>query len=145
MRLTAGQVTLPSHFALPDSSAAAVMGASPTLAVGRAFRFLSDGTSGRLPRIATVLHGLRRAEVTRLSGKLVVVRKYNDELTAQVAAATLEANGIPARVLADTAGGLLPNLSILFPVRLVVREEDAELAREVLDAPTESSRVEETE
>ncbi|HEX7124097.1 MAG TPA: DUF2007 domain-containing protein [Gemmatimonadaceae bacterium] len=80
-----------------------------------------------------------------MPGKLVVLRKYNDELTAQVAAAALEANGIPARVLADTAGGLLPNLSILFPVRLVVREEDAELAREVLDSPTESPSAEEPE
>ncbi|HSA58034.1 MAG TPA: DUF2007 domain-containing protein [Gemmatimonadaceae bacterium] len=68
---------------------------------------------------------------------LVVVGKYNDELTARVAAAALEANGIPARVLTDTAGGALPNLSLLFPVRLVVRAEDAELARELLETPVE--------
>lgn len=74
-----------------------------------------------------------------MADELVVLRKYNDEVTAQVAAAALEANGIPARVLADTAGGLLPNLSILFPVRLVVRAEDAELAREILDSPAEET------
>ena len=68
---------------------------------------------------------------------LVVVGKYHDELSAQVAAAALEANGVPARVLADTAGGALPNLSLLFPVRLVVRAEDEELARELLENPAE--------
>ena len=69
-----------------------------------------------------------------MSQELVVLRKFPDELSAQVAAAALEANGIPARVLADTAGGALPNLSILFPVRLVVRAEDEALAREILDS-----------
>lgn len=72
-----------------------------------------------------------------VAGKLVVVGKYTDELSAQVAAAALEANGIPARVSADTAGGALPNLSILFPVRLLVRAEDEAIAREVLDTPAE--------
>jgi hypothetical protein len=69
--------------------------------------------------------------------ELVVVRKYNDELSAQVAAAALEANGIPARVSADTAGGALPSMSLLFPVRLLVRSEDAALARELLDSTAE--------
>ena len=68
---------------------------------------------------------------------LVVIRKFNDELSAQVAAAALEANGIPARVSADTAGGALPNLSVLFPVRLLVRAEDADLARRLLDSTAE--------
>lgn len=72
-----------------------------------------------------------------VAGNLVVVRKYTDELSAQVAAAALEANGIPARISADTAGGALPNLSIVFPVRLLVRVEDAALAREILDTPAE--------
>jgi hypothetical protein len=67
----------------------------------------------------------------------VVIRKFSDELSAQVAAAALEANGIPARVSADTAGGALPNLSLLFPVRLLVRAEDADLAIRLLDSSTE--------
>lgn len=73
----------------------------------------------------------------RVPDELIVVGKYNDEWTAQVAAAALEANGIPARVLADTAGGALPSMSILFPVRLVVRAEDADLARELLESSAE--------
>ena len=74
-----------------------------------------------------------------VAGKLVVLRKYTDELSAQVDAIALEANGIPARISADTAGGALPNLSILFPVRLLVRAEDEKLAREILDTPVEGS------
>ena len=74
-----------------------------------------------------------------MAGKLVVLRKYTDELSAQVDAIALEANGIPARISADTAGGALPNLSILFPVRLLVRAEDEKLAREILDTPVEGS------
>lgn len=52
-------------------------------------------------------------------------------------AAALEANGIPAEVLADTAGGAFPSLALIFPVRLLVREEDVALALEILDTPAE--------
>ena len=48
---------------------------------------------------------------------LVVLRKYSDEMSARVAALSLEANGIPAQVSADTAGGALPVLALGFPVR----------------------------
>ena len=64
---------------------------------------------------------------------LVVVRKFNDELSAQIAHAVLDANGVPSRVLADTAGGALPSLAIVFPVQLLVQPEDLELARELLE------------
>lgn len=65
--------------------------------------------------------------------KLVVLRRFGDELSARVAALSLEANGIPAQVSADTAGGALPNLAVGFPVRLIVRAEDAAAARHLLD------------
>ena len=68
----------------------------------------------------------------------IVVRQYADELSARMAAMMLEANGVPAQVSADTAGGALPSLALGFPVRLIVRAEDAELARELLDTPAES-------
>lgn len=64
---------------------------------------------------------------------LVVLRKYPDEISARIAALSLEANGIPAQVSADTAGGALPNLALVFPVRLIVRAADADLARKLLD------------
>lgn len=64
---------------------------------------------------------------------VVVVRKFGDELSARIAALSLEANGIPAQISADTAGGALPSLALVFPVRLIVRARDAALARHLLD------------
>jgi hypothetical protein len=67
------------------------------------------------------------------SEEIVVLREFGTELDAQLAAAVLEANGIPARVAADTAGGALPSIAMIFPVRLLVRAGDEALARELLD------------
>jgi len=72
------------------------------------------------------------------SEKLVVLRRYSDEVAAKIAALALEANGIPAQVSADNAGGALPSMSLVFPVRLIVRAEDEALARELLDTPADS-------
>lgn len=68
---------------------------------------------------------------------IVVLRTFGNELEAHLAATVLEANGIPAQVLADTAGGAYPSIALVFPVRLLVRAEDADLAREILDTPVE--------
>ncbi|MEO6525578.1 MAG: DUF2007 domain-containing protein [Gemmatimonadaceae bacterium] len=65
---------------------------------------------------------------------IIVLREFGTELDAQFASAVLEANGIPARVAADTAGGALPSIAMLYPVRLLVRAGDASLARELLDS-----------
>lgn len=74
-----------------------------------------------------------------MANDLVVLRVYGDELSAQMDALALEANGIPARVSADTAGGALPSLAFAFPVRLIVQAEDAAVARELLDTPVAES------
>lgn len=66
---------------------------------------------------------------------IVTLRTYDSEMPARLDASILEANGIDARVMADTAGGAYPSLAIVFPVRLLVRAEDADLAREILDTP----------
>ncbi|MHB1223708.1 MAG: hypothetical protein ACYC2G_06620 [Gemmatimonadaceae bacterium] len=70
---------------------------------------------------------------------LVVLRVYADELSARLDEMALEANGVPARVSADTAGGALPSLAVAFPVRLLVRADDAVFARELLDTPVDQS------
>jgi hypothetical protein len=70
-----------------------------------------------------------------MSEELVVVKRYLDELSAEIDALALEANGVPAMVSADTAGGALPSMALVFPVRLLVRAEDAPLARELLETP----------
>ena len=74
-----------------------------------------------------------------MTDDLVVLRRYGDELSARMDAMVLEANGVPARVSADTAGGALPSLAMAFPVRLIVRADDLALAQELLDAPADPS------
>jgi hypothetical protein len=69
---------------------------------------------------------------------VVVLREYSREVDAHLDAAVLEANGIPARVIADTAGGAIPAIAVIFPVRLLVRAADAALARELLDTPADA-------
>ena len=69
-----------------------------------------------------------------MSEEIVVLRKFSLETDAQFAATVLEANGIPAQVIADTAGGAFPSLALLFPIRLFVRASDAALARALLDS-----------
>ena len=64
----------------------------------------------------------------------VVVRRFMSEAEADLARAILAANGIEAAVLRDDAGGMLPAMSLLSEIRLVVAPDDAEAAREVLEA-----------
>lgn len=55
---------------------------------------------------------------------------------AEFANATLQAAGIEAVVLADDAGGAYAGMSFSSEIRLLVRVEDLEAAREILsDAP----------
>ena len=65
---------------------------------------------------------------------VVVVRRYASAVEAQVAQLVLQAHGIPVVLQRDDAGGMLPAMHVLFPARLAVRAEDADLARRILDA-----------
>jgi hypothetical protein len=73
------------------------------------------------------------------AGELVVLRTFGDELSARMAESVLEANGVNAWISTDNAGGALPNLSVGFPVRLIVRARDADLARELLDTSADGA------
>lgn len=66
---------------------------------------------------------------------MIIIREYADEIEAQIAQSVLDANGVPAVVLRDNGGGMLPSMQFVFPIRLAVREEDADLARHLLDTP----------
>jgi hypothetical protein len=66
---------------------------------------------------------------------LVVVRTFLNRIDADLAQGALEAAGITAMVGADDAEGNQPGLW-MGGVRLLVREEDAEEAAEVL-SPTD--------
>ena len=64
---------------------------------------------------------------------VIVLRKYVSEVEATMAHLVLEAHNIPSAVMRDTAGGMIPSMAILYPVRLAVRREDADEARRILD------------
>jgi hypothetical protein len=66
----------------------------------------------------------------------VVIRTFANEIEAHVAQAVLDANGIPSNLIRDDAGGMMPWLQWLHPIRLAVREEDSSDAVELLDAPS---------
>lgn len=64
-----------------------------------------------------------------------VIRTFSGEAEACIAQAALEANGIPSSLIRDDAGGMMPWLQWLHPIRLVVAESDSAEAREILDTP----------
>ena len=64
---------------------------------------------------------------------LVVVRTFSDRIEADLAQSALEAAGIESMIRGDDAGGLQPGLWVGTGVDLLVREEDAGTAREILD------------
>ena len=72
---------------------------------------------------------------------LVVLGRYRWRHEAEMARGLLEDAGVAALVSADDAGGALGGIGLPpdgLPVRLLVRAEDLELAREVL-APASPS------
>lgn len=66
--------------------------------------------------------------------EVIVLRKYASEVEATMAHLVLEAHNIPSAVMRDTAGGMIPSMALLYPVRLAVRRDDADEARRILDA-----------
>ena len=65
--------------------------------------------------------------------EVIVLRKYVSEVEATMAHLVLEAHNIPSAIMRDTAGGMIPSMAILYPVRLAVRRDDADEARRILD------------
>ncbi len=63
-----------------------------------------------------------------------VVRTFQNSVEAEFAQSVLEVNGIVSMLLKDNAGGMLPFLDVLHPVRLVVRQMDVDTATRLLDA-----------
>ena len=64
-----------------------------------------------------------------------VIRTFANEVEAHVAQAVLDANGIDSFLIRDDAGGMMPWLQWLHPIRLVVREEDSIEALDLLNSP----------
>jgi hypothetical protein len=77
-----------------------------------------------------------RVEMDRELPELnTVIRTFANEVEAHVAQAVLDANGIDSNLIRDDAGGMMPWLQWLHPIRLVVREADSIEAVELLDSP----------
>ena len=70
------------------------------------------------------------------NGALVLVQAFGSELEAALAKSMLESAGIDAMIQADRAGGMRDHLAWSgFGFKVLVREEDAATAREVLHPP----------
>jgi hypothetical protein len=65
-------------------------------------------------------------------GSAVAVKAYSTRWEADLAKAVLESNGISAVVAGDDAGGSDPWLGSAQRIRVLVREDDAVLARRLL-------------
>ncbi|HEU5395846.1 MAG TPA: DUF2007 domain-containing protein, partial [Verrucomicrobiae bacterium] len=63
----------------------------------------------------------------------VTLRTFNSRDAAELAAAKLDANGIPCRIDSDDCAGMYPNLALARGVRLIVSAADAAAAAELLD------------
>jgi len=69
---------------------------------------------------------------------LVVIQEYGSRVEADLAKCTLEDAGIDAMSQADTAGGMREHLAWSGAgFKILVREKDAAVARELLTKPAE--------
>jgi hypothetical protein len=66
--------------------------------------------------------------------KHVVVGEYENEIDAEIAKGHLESSGIPASIIKDDGGGMLPSLQNTEGVQLLVAETQREKARKILQA-----------
>ena len=84
-----------------------------------------------------------RAYTERMSqSNLIVVQSYRTEGEAEVAKGLLESSGIDAMIQADTAGRMREHLAWSgLGHRVLVREEDAEAARNILRFPQSGELV----
>ncbi len=67
-----------------------------------------------------------------MSKKQVVVGEYENELDAEIAKGHLEASGVPASIMKDDGGGMLPSLQNAEGVQLIVAENQREKAMKIL-------------
>ncbi len=68
-----------------------------------------------------------------MTDDLYVIRSFSSSVEASLAEAVLEANGIPSTLISDDAGGMMPWLHALHPIRLMVRRSDVDEAVALLD------------
>ena len=64
--------------------------------------------------------------------KQIVVGEYENEIDAEIVKGHLEASGIPASIIKDDGGGMLPSLQNTEGVQLVVAETQSENAKKII-------------
>lgn len=69
-----------------------------------------------------------------MSEEIVVLRVFDNELEAQMAQQMLQDAGVETFIFKDDGGGMEPHLQRTIGVRLVLKSEDAERARDILEA-----------
>jgi hypothetical protein len=69
-----------------------------------------------------------------MSQEMVVAKIFTSELDAEIAREQLETAGIPARIVKDDAGGMLPSLQAPEGVKLFVAPSDLEEAQKILES-----------
>lgn len=65
--------------------------------------------------------------------RTVVLKKYTDDVSAEMAKQVLSEEGISAIVSKDDAGGMTPNLQFNSRIRLLVLSKDLQRAKEILN------------
>jgi len=74
--------------------------------------------------------------------KLVVVDRFASQVEADLAKSALESAGVDAMIQADRAGGMRDHLAWSgLGFKVLVREEDADSARDVLTPPRDSGLI----
>src|SRR6476646_1912158 len=83
----------------------------------------------------------------RPDGKIVEVANFGSRLEADAALALLDANGIQASGKYGDAGGWLPHIALIDGFRVLVFEEDLEVAQALLETEDflETAQILETE
>jgi hypothetical protein len=69
----------------------------------------------------------------KLQEDRVVARTYCYRHETEIGRAMLEANGVDAIIVADDFGGMQPALSVNNGVRLLVKREDVDAAKKLLE------------
>jgi hypothetical protein len=73
---------------------------------------------------------------------LVIVQSFGTQAEADIALGILESSGIEAMIQADTAGGMRQHLAWSgLGFRVLVCEEDAAVARDLLNPPPDTNQV----
>jgi hypothetical protein len=97
---------------------------------------LLSGTFVKTQQQKRALPLIRAYNPAMQHSKLVVVQSYGSRPEADLAKGALEDAGIQAMVQADTAGGMREHLAWSGAgFKILVREEDATVARDVLTQP----------